>query len=280
MKGGAYGCGQCLPCRIGRRRVWTHRIMLEAAQYEENSFLTLTYNDDKLPPGNSLSPRDLTLFVKRLRTKTPRQIRYFGCGEYGETSGRPHYHLALFNFPHCHYQQTRNYKPSCCPSCDLLRETWGNGDILLGTLSPHSAAYVAGYISKKYTAAQNYETRVAPFARMSLRPAIGIGMMHELASTLLTLDLKEKMVDVPTTLQHGTKKWPLGRYLRRKLRTYIGRPANAPPETLASQETELQLMREIAWANQTSLKTEILEASLGRRIQIEARHRRQTREKA
>jgi len=186
----------------------------------------------------------------------------------------------LFNFPCCDYKQTRNHKPSCCPTCDLLTETWGNGGILLGTLSPHSSAYVAGYISKKYTHAQNYQTRLAPFARMSLRPAIGIGMMHELASTLLTLDLKEKMVDVPTTLQHGTSKWPLGRFLRRKLRTYIGRSPNAPQETITSQETELHLMRQIAWANKTSLKTEILEASLGKRIQIEAKQRRLSREKA
>lgn len=106
-------------------------------------------------------------------------------------------------------------------------------------------------------------------------------MMHELASTLLTLDIKdERMVDVPTTLQHGTSKWPLGRFLRRKLRTYIGRPANAPKEVLETQETELQAMREIAWHNQTSLKTEILNNSLGKRIQIEARNRRKTREKA
>jgi len=105
-------------------------------------------------------------------------------------------------------------------------------------------------------------------------------MMHELASTLLTLDLKEKMIDVPTTLQHGPSKWPLGRYLRRKLRTYIGRSPNAPKETLETQETELQAMRETAWANQTSLKTEILNRSLGKRIQIEARNRRQNREKA
>lgn len=152
---------------------------------------------------------------------------------------------------------------------------------MLGTLSPHSAAYVAGYISKKYTSAQSYENRHAPFARMSLRPAIGIGMMHELASTLLTLDIKdERMIDVPTTLQHGTQKWPLGRFLRRKLRTYIGRDANAPPQTLETQATELQAMREIAWANQTSLKTTILEKSLGKRIQIEARHRRTKRETA
>lgn len=115
---------------------------------------------------------------------------------------------------------------------------------------------------------------------MSLRPAIGLGMMHEIASVLLQHDLHEKMIDVPTTLQHGSKKWPLGRFLRRKLRTYIGKTPNAPQEVLESQETELSLMREAAWRNQRSLKTEILEASLGTRIQMEAKQKRYKREKA
>lgn len=279
MKGGAYGCGQCLPCRINRRRVWTHRIMLEAAQYEDNSFLTLTYTDDKLPPGDSLDPRALTLFIKRLRQKSALQVRYFGCGEYGEQSGRPHYHLALFNYPNCTYGLTRQRSHGCCPNCDLLSTTWGHGQIMLGTLTAESSAYVAGYVSKKYTHAQNYENRVAPFARMSLRPAIGLGMMHELASTLLQHKLDERMIDVPISLQHGSKQWPLGRYLRRKLRTYIGRSPNAPDAVLQEQETELQTMRDTAWANQTSVKTEVLNKSLGRRIQINARNRRSNREK-
>jgi len=279
MKGGAYGCGQCLPCRINRRRVWTHRIMLEAAQYEDNSFLTLTYEDDKLPAGNSLDPRALTLFIKRLRTKTARQVRYFGCGEYGEQSGRPHYHLAMFNYPSCRRGLTQHRNPTCCDTCDLLATTWGYGQVMLGTLTPESAAYVAGYVSKKYTHAQNYEKRIAPFARMSLRPAIGLGMMHELASTLLQHKLDERMIDVPISLQHGTKKWPLGRYLRRKLRTYIGRPQNAPQAVLQQQEEELQNLRDAAWNNQASLKTEILNKSLGRRIQINARNRSKSREK-
>lgn len=254
--------------------------MLEAAQYEENSFVTLTYGDDQLPANDSLTPSDLTRFLKRLRKAHPRQVRYFGCGEYGEVSGRPHYHLALFNYPPCERGQTTPRRNGCCSTCDLLLKTWGHGGIFSGTLTAESAAYVAGYVSKKFTVAQQYENRVAPFARMSLRPAIGLGMMHEIASTLLQHKLDERMIDVPLSLQHGNKQWPLGRYLRRKLRTYIGRDPDCPAEVLASQENELQAMREAAWRNKTSLKTEILHKSLGRRIQMEARNRRKTREKA
>lgn len=102
--------------------------------------------------------------------------------------------------------------------------------------------------------------------------------MHELASTLLQHKLDEKMIDVPLSLQHGPHQWPLGRYLRRKLRTFIGRDANAPPQITAEQYEEMQTLRETAWNNKTSVKKELLNASRGRRIQIEARHRRLKRE--
>lgn len=103
-------------------------------------------------------------------------------------------------------------------------------------------------------------------------------MMHELASTLLQHKLDEKMIDVPIALQHGPHQWPLGRYLRRKLRTFIGRNPNAPPEILELQKEELQTLRKTAWHNQASLKTEILNKSEGKRIQIHSRQRRAKRE--
>lgn len=251
--------------------------MLEAAQHEANSFVTLTYSDDNLPGDMSVCPRELSLFVKRLRKSYPGKFRYFGCGEYGDKSGRPHYHLALFGFPGCQYGITRQEKANCCETCSVISRAWPFGQIMLGTLEDASAAYVAGYVTKKWKQFDKGD-RAPEFVRMSLRPGIGLGMMHELASTLMQHRLDERMIDVPTTLQHGTKQWPLGRYLRRKLRTFIGREANAPAEVLAAQEDELQALRKTAWDHQKPLKTEILEKSLGRRIQMEARHRRQKRE--
>lgn len=102
--------------------------------------------------------------------------------------------------------------------------------------------------------------------------------MHELASTLMQHKLDEKMIDVPLALQHGKTKFPLGRYLRRKLRTFIGREPNAPKEALQEHAAELQIMREAAWNSKTSLSSQVLKASLGKRIQINAKHRRQKRE--
>lgn len=57
--GRIFGCGQCMPCRFNKRRIWSHRIMLEAGQYKDNAFVTLSYADDYLPAGGNVVPKDL-----------------------------------------------------------------------------------------------------------------------------------------------------------------------------------------------------------------------------
>ena len=95
-----FGCGQCIPCRIGKRRLWTHRILLESFTHDYNSFVTLTYDESHLPEDGGLNHGHVQKFLKLLRKKVaPAKVRYFVVGEYGEKSGRPHYHLALFGFP-------------------------------------------------------------------------------------------------------------------------------------------------------------------------------------
>lgn len=252
---------------------------MEATQHEHSSFVTVTYADDRLPANGSLDPRELSLFIKRIRKAHGDKIRYFACGEYGEKSGRPHYHLVLFGYPNCERGRTsprRNGK--CCRACDTILETWGKGKIDVAPLELGSAAYVAGYVSKKNGAGKHGYGKQREFTRMSLRPGLGLGMMHELASTLMQYDLEKEMIDVPLALQHGAHQWPLGRYLRRKLRTFIGREANAPQAIIDAQAAELSDMREAAWNSATSLTQKILDESLGRRIQITAKVRRQKRE--
>lgn len=250
-------------------------MMLEAAQHGDNCFATLTYADEKLPEDLSVSPREISLFIKRLR-KAGYSFRYFATGEYGENFGRPHYHLALFGFPSCRWGITRK-REYCCSQCEAVKLAWGNGHILLGDLNPKSMAYVASYINKKMTKTDDprLEGRLPEFARMSLRPGIGHGMMHELASTLMEHSLDKKMRDVPVMLCHGEKAtYPLGRYLRRSLRKMIGRDPNTPPEVMEEYKKKMQPLREAAFEASIPFKTAVLEATKGKRIQIEARYRR------
>jgi len=285
--GVAYGCGQCLPCRINRRRMWTHRIMLEATQHGDNSFWTLTYNDDNIPINSNglqtLSPKDLTDFLKRLRLDYyPSKLRYFNVGEYGSQTERPHYHLALFNFPSCSRGVTKlNRRGDCCGVCDRVRDLWGKGIVYAGQLEDSSAAYIAGYVTKKMTGKDDPRLcgRHPEFARMSLKPGIGAGFMPEVASALLSHNL-DTLTDVPTSLAHGKYVRPLGRYLTRQLRMHMGRMPDAPPEKIAEQKAKLRLVHETAQKMapkglySETFKTLIMEVNEGKYIQLAAKANR------
>lgn len=158
-------CGQCIGCRLERSRQWAMRCVLEASLHEENSFLTLTYSDDNLPPHGSLRVSDFQSFMKRLRFQySDRQIRFFHCGEYGENYGRPHYHALLFGFdlPDKVFWKEENgnkYYVSATLGTVLVDHKpvhtgtglWHYGNSIIGEVTFESAAYVARYVTKKIT---------------------------------------------------------------------------------------------------------------------------------
>lgn len=146
-------CGQCIGCRLERSRQWAVRISQEASLYEANCFITLTYSNEKLPLGGSLVVRDFQLFMKKLRFEfSSSRIRFFQCGEYGETTFRPHYHACLlnFDFPDKVYLRSNGRGDRVFTSA-ILDRLWGNGRTELGSVTFDSAAYVARYITKKIT---------------------------------------------------------------------------------------------------------------------------------
>lgn len=249
---GAFPCGQCQPCRINRRRLWTHRLMLEQMSHDHSSFITLTYADEHIPPENSLAPKELSDWLKRFRKSVyPVRVRFYACGEYGEENQRPHYHIAMFGYPSCVYGQTtyRKERISCCENCSRVHDTWSRGRIQCGTLTVESSQYVAGYVLKKMTSHDDprLNGRYPEFQRQSI--GLGSGSIDQIAETLRKFNLDQSMADVPSALQHGKKIFPLGRYLRRKLRKALGRDENAPPETLRELAKELQALRQIQQSN-------------------------------
>lgn len=270
----AFGCGQCMPCRVSKRRVWTHRLMLEAKLHADNAFVTLTYNDDTMPRNDEfrgiLVPKHMQDFLKRLRkaysgATDGRKLRFYGVGEYGDNSWRPHFHLALFNFPNCRYGHSRysSVVSNCCFVCDMVRDSWGYGNILVAELNVNSSQYVCGYVTKKMTDKEDPRLKGLPpeFARMSLRPGIGGDAMYDVASTLLEFDLVDEQSDVPSTLRHGRRVMPLGNYLTKRLRKFVGHDEKAPQSTLDKIKEELQPLREVAFENSRSLKAEIIKAA-------------------
>ncbi|QCQ84773.1 replication initiator protein [Blackfly microvirus SF02] len=168
-------CGKCIGCRLTWRRQWAIRCMHEKRLHAASAFATLTYDDDHLPSPPSLSLSDLQLFMKRLRATRPAGLRFFACGEYGETTWRPHYHLLLFNtdFPDMRYWKDSASGDPLFRSAELSR-LWPSGSNVIGSVTAKSAAYVAGYLTKKVGPAPALPVGFAPeFRVMSRRPGIG-----------------------------------------------------------------------------------------------------------
>lgn len=163
------------------------RCMHEAQMHDECSFVTLTYSDDRLPPGGSLRLRDFQLFMKRLRrSAAPQRVRFFHCGEYGEELGRPHYHALLFGFDFADKVIWGDRGTGPVWRSEELESLWTVGLSEIGSVSFESAAYVARYVTKKVTgtaASDHYErvdestgelVAVKPeYATMSRNPGIG-----------------------------------------------------------------------------------------------------------
>lgn len=123
--------------------------------------------------------RDLQLFMKRLRKSQPQKVRFYACGEYGETTLRPHYHVILFNccFSDCR-EHSKNSRDETLYTSPTLAELWPQGHSLIGAVTFESAAYVARYCVKKVNGPAgelHYDGRSPEFALMSRRPGIGSG---------------------------------------------------------------------------------------------------------
>lgn len=196
-------CGKCVGCRLDYSRAWANRCLMELQYHDSAYFVTLTYDDVHVPtswsvdkdtgealsPSMTLSRRDTQLFFKLLRRRfADDRIRYFGCGEYGTQTLRPHYHLILFGL---HLDDLELYSKSrknpadsywlspsldnCWYDCDTDSP---RGRVIVARVTWQSCAYVARYMLKKAKGlddvARYAELGIVPeFAMMSRRPGIG-----------------------------------------------------------------------------------------------------------
>jgi hypothetical protein len=205
---------------------WTTRLNHEAQLHDDKCFVTLTFSDEHLPADRSIRPRDLQLWIKRLRKQLGHnRVRYFACGEYGEKGLRPHYHALLFGY--C----PRDLKPwRTTPSGYLvyrsaeLEKTWPFGHVEIGTVTDESANYVARYVLKKVNgndAGEHYTReridqdgvitatwQVLPeFIVMSTRPGIGKAWYDQFAADCFPSDF---------VIVNGQKR-PVPRYYKKQL---------------------------------------------------------------
>lgn len=162
-------CGKCGNCV--KRYISDLTIRLKIQQNDkaikQSFFITLTYEKDPL----QLYKSDLQNFFKRLR-KAGNCFTYVGVGDYGDTFGRPHYHVILF---------TRKVL-----NTDYIPIIWKLGDqsrirgfTHVLPLTYGRISYVATYITLAKLEWDKTDIRQKPFFLFSRRPAIGANYKTE-----------------------------------------------------------------------------------------------------
>lgn len=205
-------CKRCALCCRAYKRMWSYRLVCESKSAGESMFLTLTVDDDHMQevfPGGSLRHKPFQDFMKRLRITLARgywydyvppftpvrsivhlprnlerrfykrdKIRFYMCGEYGDSSMRPHYHCCVFGarFPDSYFaKKVGNQAYYKSPTLSRL---WSYGEMsLFSDVTPSSAAYVAGYVDKKLDRDQDW-FKAYGLAPEYVRMSNGIGRDH------------------------------------------------------------------------------------------------------
>lgn len=145
-------CGKCLACRKAKAREWAARCVLEATEYDDNCFITLTYDELFYNPSKVGLRADLTNFFKRLRKDF--EFRYYAVCERGTEKGRYHFHALLFGVDLTKQQ---------------LEKYWKFGFVDSGSLTAGSCFYVCQYAEKKIFGQDDPFT----FTTMSTHPGLG-----------------------------------------------------------------------------------------------------------
>lgn len=240
-----------MPCRLSRRRQWVVRQRLEATSHGDSCFATLTYDDEHLPDDLSVDPAHLRQFLYRLRDRLkPIRIRFFGVGEYGDQSGRPHYHLSLFGVSG-HTDRVGKSRFRYWGFAEEIQLAWAQGQTFTVPFSDLTARYVAGYTTKKMTAKDDFRLkgRHPEFPRMSNRPGLGALAIRKLAQTISStgygMQANGSLLDVPKVLKSGSENLHLGRYLTNELRKAVG----------MTDEEIAQVKQNLSYEKQLELQT-------------------------
>lgn len=194
-------CTTCHGCIKAHAQAWAFRCHLEGTRSPHNSFATLTFDDEHLPFTLDWR-RDGQPFLKSLRQRTDRPIRFFASGEYGSKTHRPHYHFLLFGYDSLGAKHLK-----------MVQDSWGKGQVELTHVTPARIAYCAGYTDKKtddrfrsveHCDPETGEAWQPPLIQMSRRPGLGSHARQWIESWRLFAVHQDKKLPVPRYLH---KPW-------------------------------------------------------------------------
>lgn len=139
----------CYECRKAYAYNWSLRVQAEAREWPADRiwFFTLTYNDANMPRCYRPLKKHLSDFVRALRDYQghDKPIRFFGCGELGSRTARPHIHVVLFGLDVSLFGSRHPFdgKQFIFP---VIENLWGKG--FCPGEPVHDAGTVGGYVAK------------------------------------------------------------------------------------------------------------------------------------
>lgn len=264
-----YPCGQCKACRITKRQQWTYRLLLEAREHKFVYFVTLTYNDECLPENGSLKKSDLQDWIRSVRKRSGKKIRYYAVGEYGERkTKRPHYHIMVFSdeeFPLKYglVKERGRYMEKVVDS-DFNRAWFKDcrvsvDPIFSGPDFAKVAGYVSGYVVKKITNMDSVNQlfgdgveRTPEFALMSRKPGIGLDDRYlvRIAAAIKKLEIDVTKIQM---CRINGKLYPLHRNVKDRLVKLVG---TQKTELVVALLRDLRIRKEI---RNSDMETQMIE---------------------
>ena len=190
-------------------------MILESVDHPDSVFLTLTYDENCIPEGNTVLSSDFNEWIDRLRHRKGLEgIRYFGCGEYGDRTSRPHYHALLFGVSALDWEA--NYA-----------DTWEKGFSAPRIPSIARLRYICKYVTKRMTGKddERLNGRMPEFARASRKPPLGKPGIDRMVLALKKEKGQRMLLakgNVPNTFRHRGCVYPISLYWRKYLQKELG----------------------------------------------------------
>lgn len=182
-------CSKCHECKKLNAVGWGTRVKHECSMHDENTFITLTYDEENLP-GPLLVKDEFQKFMKRLRKKTKRRLSYIVSHEYGSKTFRPHHHAIIFGWEPKEQKYLMD-SPKGMPlfTSNELTSLWDKGFHSIGEANEKTAYYIASYSLKgkehKICMPNGQYITVSDQFDTSKRPGIGLEYLKRNYKTLI-----------------------------------------------------------------------------------------------
>lgn len=200
-------CGNCMGCLKKKRQDWSVRLSNELRNSLSAYVVTLTYDEENVPwthkfdtakfvAINSYLPpeiptlkyKDIQNWKKLLRTNIDRKLKnnfqldklkFFVAPEYGGQTGRPHYHVMVFNWP-----ENLDF-------FSYVSKTWKKGMFMIDTLDEATIQYCCKYVLKP----PKYYKEIGQVPPRSLpSPGLGKSISNKLKSYYRDQLLSRKVI--------------------------------------------------------------------------------------